>query len=160
MDLHYNESPAASWLKQSPAASWLMQKIGGSINVAPNERLISTVAGGALVLNSLIRPRPLSLLGGLIGGALLSRGMTGHCPIYSALGKTAVGAHGSDSAPSHFAQQQSESTIQSRSLAPRDTSSMNHVGLGTSGAETTTGAGPSPLSLSGTNPPIKPRAEN
>lgn len=156
MELHYNESPAASWLKQSPAASWVMQKLGGPINVTPNERLISTVAGGVLLLNALVRPGIASLFGGLVGGALLSRGTTGHCPIYSALGKSTLATTtGADGAPSQFAQQQADSTMQAHISAPRDTASTpnkigSKVGFGstTSVAKTNvTSAGPSPLSL-------------
>jgi len=151
MDLHYNESPAAaslkptidnavSWLEHSSAAKWAMQKLGGPINVKPNERLVSNVAGGVLLLNALVRPGILSLLGGLVGGGLLARGVTGHCPIYSALGQT--GLEGADNVPSQFstpnslAQQPPRASLSARSELPVD---QTKVGFGTSTATGTLG---------------------
>lgn len=65
------------------------------INVGSTERQLSTLGGGALVLLGL-RQRSLGglLLAG-IGGALIHRGVTGSCKLYSAIGvDTAHGGEG------------------------------------------------------------------
>ena len=59
----------------------------GEPNVGETERWASGIAGGALALYGLAGRR--SLFGGLLaalGGTLLYRGITGHCPLYGALG--------------------------------------------------------------------------
>jgi uncharacterized membrane protein len=57
-----------------------------SVNVAQSERVISTVAGGALALAGLkMRSLPGVLLAA-VGGGLVYRGATGHCHAYEALG--------------------------------------------------------------------------
>lgn len=62
-------------------------------NVGETERLVSAVAGGALLVFGLSRKS----LGGLtlaaIGAALGYRGVTGHCDVYERLGIDAGGAH-------------------------------------------------------------------
>src|SRR5438874_12347482 len=59
---------------------------GGYVNVGRNERKVSALAGGALALFGLSRRS----LGGFalagLGGALLYRGVSGHCHGYAALG--------------------------------------------------------------------------
>jgi hypothetical protein len=55
-------------------------------NVGESERIVSALCGGALLM-SLINVRPVrGLLGALIGGTLVYRALTGHCPLYGALG--------------------------------------------------------------------------
>lgn len=58
------------------------------INVGDTERRLSTLAGGALTLFGLAR----GSLGGMavaaLGGAMLYRGLSGHCVGYQALGIT------------------------------------------------------------------------
>jgi|RhiMetdeSRZDD1v2_1073273.scaffolds.fasta_scaffold1464017_2 uncharacterized membrane protein len=59
----------------------------GRANVGETERWASGIAGGALALYGLAGRR--SLFGGLLaalGGSLLYRGISGHCPLYGALG--------------------------------------------------------------------------
>jgi uncharacterized membrane protein len=57
-----------------------------TVNVAQAERVVSTVAGGALALAGLkMRSLPGVLLAA-IGGGLVYRGATGHCHAYEALG--------------------------------------------------------------------------
>ena len=61
---------------------------GGSagVNVAQTERVVSTVAGGAIALAGLkMRSLP-GLLLAAVGGGLVYRGVTGHCHMYDALG--------------------------------------------------------------------------
>ncbi len=66
---------------------------GGSniVNVGYNERLLSTGLGAFLLssgINNLFK-RPInSLIKTAIGGMLLYRGASGHCPVYSSMGKT------------------------------------------------------------------------
>lgn len=63
-------------------------------NVGDSERLLSLLGGGALGVYGLSR----GSLGGLglaaLGGALIYRGMTGHCNLYGALGLSTSGPHG------------------------------------------------------------------
>lgn len=55
------------------------------VNVGDFERVLSVLGGGALALYGLRRSlTPLMLLLG--GGALIYRGLTGHCPAYEAMG--------------------------------------------------------------------------
>jgi uncharacterized membrane protein len=54
------------------------------VNVGNLERALSAVAGGALLLWGLRRPRGVLL--GILGATLASRGVTGHCPLYARLG--------------------------------------------------------------------------
>lgn len=63
----------------------------GMINVGQNERMISVGLGAFLLssgLNNLTRHPIKGLLRTFIGGALLYRGVSGNCPVYSSLGKT------------------------------------------------------------------------
>jgi len=56
-----------------------------SVNISDNERLITGAAGALLVLAGLRKPVP-GLLISAVGGALLQRAFTGHCPAYEAMG--------------------------------------------------------------------------
>lgn len=56
------------------------------INVHKNERLLSTVGGGLMVLGGLRRFSLPGLVTAAAGGILLYRGLTGHCPGYETLG--------------------------------------------------------------------------
>ncbi|MDB5195927.1 MAG: hypothetical protein JWP88_297 [Flaviaesturariibacter sp.] len=63
----------------------------GVVNVGQNERLISTALGAFLLssgINNLFKHPVNSLIKTAIGGMLLYRGASGHCPVYSSLGKT------------------------------------------------------------------------
>ena len=55
-------------------------------NVGEAERWLSTAAGSALVTFGLLRATKLSLIGALVGGAMIYRGVTGHCSLYQAMG--------------------------------------------------------------------------
>ena len=57
-------------------------------NVGATERIASVAAGGALVSLALYQRSPMAWLGGLLGGALLWRGATGHCAVYQAMGRS------------------------------------------------------------------------
>jgi len=61
---------------------------GSPQNVGTSERLISTLLGGAFLLSALRRPSPRAAAYVLGGSALLHRGVTGHCYVYDALGRT------------------------------------------------------------------------
>lgn len=61
------------------------------VNVGYNERLISAALGAFLLSSGLgeLTKHPIKgLIRTGLGGALLYRGMSGHCPVYSSLGKT------------------------------------------------------------------------
>src|SRR5690348_340631 len=55
-------------------------------NVNDLERLASVVAGSALAALALKRRGIGGLVAGVLGGALVERGATGHCHVYQALG--------------------------------------------------------------------------
>src|SRR5690242_2129360 len=56
------------------------------INVGADERKISAIAGGALALVGLSRRSLPGLALAALGGAMVYRGVTGHCDLYAALG--------------------------------------------------------------------------
>ena len=56
------------------------------VNVGDTERWLGGLAGGALALLGLSRRSPGGLLSALAGGALVYRAVTGHCPVYEAMG--------------------------------------------------------------------------
>lgn len=62
-----------------------------AINVGSNERLISSLAGGALALVGLSRMSAGGFGLAAVGGALLYRGLTGHCHLYGAMGVNTAG---------------------------------------------------------------------
>lgn len=66
------------------------------LNVGDLERWLSVVGGGALAALGLARGSLGGLALGLVGGAIMYRGLTGHCSVYSALGvNTAQASRGS-----------------------------------------------------------------
>lgn len=54
-------------------------------NVSPTERLVSGVAGGALIAYGAKRGDALGVLLSIAGGGLALRGATGHCQVYDAM---------------------------------------------------------------------------
>jgi len=74
------------------------QPEGGSnvVNVGQNERILSAAAGAFLLSSGLsnLFSSPLSgLVKTALGGVLLYRGASGHCPVYSSMGKTKNVSH-------------------------------------------------------------------
>ena len=67
-------------------ASALAHALGGEVNVGRTERLVSTLGGGALALAGARRRGVPGALLATLGAALLHRGVTGHCHLYSAVG--------------------------------------------------------------------------
>ena len=67
---------------------------GTSVNVGQTERWISSVGGGALALYGLTRGSLGGIALAVVGGALLHRGMTGHCNVYDAIGYDTAGGRG------------------------------------------------------------------
>lgn len=63
-------------------------------NVSETERLLSAVGGGALTLYGLSRGSVGGLLLAGVGGALLYRGLSGHCSLYAALGVSSAKRRG------------------------------------------------------------------
>ena len=59
-------------------------------NVNGVERVVSVAAGGALAAYALKRKDLTGLLLGVVGGALVERGVSGHCHVYGALGLTST----------------------------------------------------------------------
>ncbi|HZG43686.1 MAG TPA: SRPBCC family protein [Longimicrobium sp.] len=67
-------------------AATLAHALGGEVNVGRTERLVSTLGGGALALAGAKRRGVPGALLATLGAALLHRGVTGHCHLYSAVG--------------------------------------------------------------------------
>jgi uncharacterized membrane protein len=68
----------------------------GIINVGNNERIFSAAAGAFLLssgINNLFKSPISALVRTAIGGMLLYRGASGHCPIYASMGKTGGVSH-------------------------------------------------------------------
>ena len=64
---------------------------GCAINVGDSERTISAVAGGLALLYGLSKLSLPTVVASLAGGALLYRGLTGHCSLYQALEMSTAG---------------------------------------------------------------------
>ncbi len=56
------------------------------VNVGETERYASAIGGGALAIYGLTRGSLSGLVLGLVGGALVYRGVSGHCDVYEAAG--------------------------------------------------------------------------
>lgn len=67
---------------------------GRSVNVSEVERWGSALGGGALAIYGLTRGSLGGIVLGLVGGALVYRGVSGHCDMYRALGINTAGAEG------------------------------------------------------------------
>ena len=68
----------------------------GVVNVGNNERVFSAAAGAFLIssgISSLFKSPISGLVKTAIGGMLLYRGASGHCPVYASLGKTSGVQH-------------------------------------------------------------------
>src|SRR5581483_5839424 len=61
------------------------------INVGGNERLLSALGGSLLAYYGLRRFSIAGLATAAVGGGLLYRGVSGHCPAYDTLGKSTAG---------------------------------------------------------------------
>ena len=59
---------------------------GSAVNVGGSERLVSTMAGGALVAYGLKHGGVAGTVMAVLGGGMLFRGTTGYCPAYGAMG--------------------------------------------------------------------------
>jgi uncharacterized membrane protein len=64
-----------------------------AVNVGETERVVSALGGGALALVGLSRGNAAGLTLAALGGALLYRGLTGHCPLYGTFGIDTVHDH-------------------------------------------------------------------
>lgn len=62
-----------------------------AVNIGEKERAISTVLGGALIGACLGSPSTLSFASALVGGALVYRGMSGHCELNRILQRNTAG---------------------------------------------------------------------
>ncbi len=56
------------------------------VNLDENERFLSAVGGGALLLTTASLRSVRGLLATVVGASLVYRGVTGHCPFYSITG--------------------------------------------------------------------------
>ncbi len=64
-----------------------------NINVGKTERIISTCGGGALAIYGILRLDWPGAALALLGGGLLYRGISGHCPVYQALDRNSHEMH-------------------------------------------------------------------
>lgn len=71
------------------------------INVGHQERMASVVGGGLLTLLGLRRRSTFGALLAVAGGSLIYRGVTGHCPMYAATGKSTAVGEGEPTAEPH-----------------------------------------------------------
>lgn len=69
---------------------------GDRTNVGPVERLASTMLGGLLVVRAVRRPSPSAAALVVGAGALLQRGLTGHCYVYEAIGRNTLSRSNSE----------------------------------------------------------------
>ena len=83
-------TPSESAAAGVPQFTDLPQPAG--VNVGETERMVSTVAGGLLALYGLSRRSLPGLALAGLGGALVARGTTGHCPAYTAAGMSTADA--------------------------------------------------------------------
>ncbi len=67
-----------------------MKVYSGETNVATAERAVSIVGGAGLLAWGLTRRLEEAVPLALAGGVLLLRGLSGHCPLYDALGISTV----------------------------------------------------------------------
>ncbi|MBW3625473.1 MAG: DUF2892 domain-containing protein, partial [Armatimonadetes bacterium] len=65
-----------------------------TLNVGVPERWVALLGGGAMMTYGLSRKTPGGLGLTLAGGALLYRGVTGHCPLYEAMGVNTANVSG------------------------------------------------------------------
>jgi Inner membrane protein YgaP-like, transmembrane domain len=78
-------SPDSGRHQTSGTAPYASGNSALEVNVGCSERAISTVAGGFVLLYGLSRLSLTTLVAMTAGGALLYRGLTGHCKVYDAL---------------------------------------------------------------------------
>src|SRR4051812_45838640 len=71
-------------------------------NVGDSERMISAIGGGVLALIGLSRRSVPGLVFAAVGGALVYRGVTGKCSIYSALGIDTSNSAGDGAQPEEY----------------------------------------------------------
>jgi uncharacterized membrane protein len=86
-------SPMANEQYGSWHADNEFQPLEGSnvVNVGQNERLVSAALGAFLLssgLNNIFKSPLSAVVKTALGGLLLYRGASGHCPVYSSMGKT------------------------------------------------------------------------
>lgn len=55
-------------------------------NVSTVERGLSTLGGALLAAYGLRRRSPQGITAAVVGGTLVYRGLSGHCPVYASLG--------------------------------------------------------------------------
>jgi uncharacterized membrane protein len=61
------------------------QQEGHQVNVGDGERVVSVAAGAIIGMLAVSRGSLPGLLGAVVGGALVYRGVTGLCPMYRAM---------------------------------------------------------------------------
>ncbi len=72
---------------------------GAVVNVGDTERWLSAAGGGLLLVYGLTRGSLAGLGLAALGGMLLERGLTGHCALYSALGRNTAGRTYTEAGP-------------------------------------------------------------
>jgi uncharacterized membrane protein len=72
-------------------AASLLEPRARPCNVGTAERIASGLAGAVLLANGIRRPSARNAGLALLGGALLQRGLSGHCALYQKLGIDTAG---------------------------------------------------------------------
>jgi uncharacterized membrane protein len=83
-----NTENYGSWQEES---EFQPRGTGGTINVGQSERMVSVGLGAFMLssgLHNLTRNPIKGLIRTVLGGVLLYRGVSGHCPVYASVGKT------------------------------------------------------------------------
>ena len=70
------------------------EQTGTDVNIGQTERWVSAIGGGALALFGLTRGSLGGIALGLLGAALVQRGVRGHCELYQAMGYNTAGDAG------------------------------------------------------------------
>ncbi len=70
------------------------EQTGPDVNIGQTERWVSAIGGGALALFGLTRGSLGGIALGLLGAALVQRGVRGHCELYQAMGYSTAGEAG------------------------------------------------------------------
>jgi len=88
-------------------------------NISPTERVVSGVAGGALIALGIKQGGAVGVLLAVLGGGLTLRGATGHCQVYDAMDINTADAQQQKQQPRHFGAGSKKSPFSNKLLASK-----------------------------------------